>query len=69
MCGGGKPSTPPPPPVPPRPVQQTEVKAATEGARVAQEEKAKSATGIQSTVLTGAGGLDEKANTKKKVLG
>ena len=69
MCGGGKPSTPPPPPVPPRPVRQKDVKAETEGARVAQEEKAKAATGIQSTVLTGADGLKEKADTKKKVLG
>jgi hypothetical protein len=72
--GGGAPSAPAPPPVvaPPPPVdsQDPETKAREDKARSDEERRAKLAKGRNSTILTGASGITEKADVQKaQVLG
>lgn len=73
MCIGGSPSTPSAPaPViaPPPPVDSTdpETKAKEDKARSDEEKRAKLAKGRNSTILTGASGITEKADVQKAQL-
>lgn len=65
MCGGGSPPTPVAPPAPP-----TARDAQLDGTRQRQQASARGArSGIDSTMLTGAGGLSGAAPTTSATLG
>lgn len=69
MCIGGAPSAPSPPPLPPEPPPPpTEADPAVARAQKSERQRAALAQGRSDTLLTGAAGLTQPANTTKKTL-
>ena len=68
MCGGSPrtPAPPPPPPAPPEP--PTPIDPAVKQARSDETARLKAARGRQGTIVTGALGLDQPANTGTQKL-
>lgn len=65
MCGGSKPPEPQAPPAP-TPVRDSKIDATAERQRAARRA---AASGYQSTMLTGPGGLQDDAPTTSPTLG
>lgn len=68
MCGGS-PSVPAPPPPPaPPPEPPTPIDPAVKKARADETQRLKSARGRKGTIVTGALGLEDTANTGNQKL-